>query len=116
MAILILTKNGYDSRVAKDCYERNKKNFIKQGFTIKGEAEPIGEPPIPTEIPIQTTQVPKEPPKEKTVKIPKVDKSEAPEDGYPTDDEMRGFLKEKGVKYTHAMGRKKLKILFDEKK
>ena len=36
------------------------------------------------------------------------------DDKYPTDDEIRDFLKEKGVKFHPSTGTKKLKKLYDE--
>lgn len=46
----------------------------------------------------------------KEVKIPTDD------DLYPDIDEIRAFLKDKGVKFHHATGIKKLKVLYDENK
>jgi len=50
-----------------------------------------------------------------TVEIPVDPKKEA-DDIYPTDDEIRAFLKEKGVKFHHATGTKKLRGMFDGNK
>ena len=49
------------------------------------------------------------------VDIP-IDPEKEADDIYPTDDEIRAFLKEKGIKFHHATGTKKLRGLFDENK
>lgn len=92
---------SYFSEMAWEIGNLERHGWMKVGVmsdAVKVESEEI----VISEIPSGDTTI--------------VDTGSEADDIYPTDDEIRDFLKEKGVKFHHATGTKKLRRMFDENK